>query len=86
MTVPPNGNYRHLLLAAAASAGVLAGCHDDRHGPAGPPQSAQALDTAQALKIAQQASETTSPFTVDDGAVRFTDTSETSQPIMVNAM
>jgi len=45
----------------------------------------QMLDTAQVLALAQKQSETTEPFGVVDGLVVLTDTSETTQPIAVDA-
>jgi len=46
----------------------------------------QQLDTAQVLALAQQTSETSSPFQVNDGALTLTDTSDTSQAIVIDAM
>jgi hypothetical protein len=42
------------------------------------------VDTAQVLMLAQQSSETASPFQVDGGYV-FTDTSESGEPIDAGA-
>jgi hypothetical protein len=44
------------------------------------------IDTAQLLSLAQATSETSTPFAVDGGLVTFSDTSETSAPISINAM
>jgi hypothetical protein len=46
----------------------------------------QQLDTSQVLAMAQQTSETSSPFQVNDGALTLTDTSESSQAIVIDAM
>jgi len=46
----------------------------------------QQLDTAHVLALAQQTSDTSSPFQVDDGALTLTDTSDTSVPISVIGM
>jgi hypothetical protein len=77
------------LGAVGAAAIVVAACHhDDDNGS--PPNtgsttsSAQALDTAQVLALAQQTSETGTPFAVNGNALTLTDTSETSSPIGVN--
>jgi hypothetical protein len=52
-----------------------------------PPQShTQSLDTGQLLEQARQASETSDPYAVDAGALRLTDTSDSSDPILVNAV
>jgi hypothetical protein len=42
------------------------------------------VTTAEVLMLAQQTSETASPFSVDGGYV-FTDTSETGEPISAGA-
>jgi hypothetical protein len=48
--------------------------------------SAQQLDSAQVLALAQKTSEVSSPFQVDDGALTLTDTSDSSAPIGVDGM
>jgi hypothetical protein len=45
----------------------------------------QSLDTAQVLALAQKPSETATPLPVDAGLLVLNDTSETSEPITVNA-
>jgi hypothetical protein len=45
----------------------------------------QQLDTARVLALAQQTSETSSPFQVNDGALTLTDTSDSTQAIVVDA-
>jgi hypothetical protein len=85
-------NLRHILLMGAVGSVALAAaaCHDNDNGsPASTPpvsnnSSAMALDTAQVLVLAQQASETGTPFAVNGGELTLTDTSETSAPIGVN--
>ncbi len=47
---------------------------------------AQELDTAQVLTLAQKTSEVSVPIQVDDGALTLTDTSETTAAISVNGM
>jgi hypothetical protein len=47
---------------------------------------AMSLDTAQVLALAKVTSETSLPTEVDGGMVVLTDTSETSEPIEINAM
>jgi hypothetical protein len=67
----------------------VAACHHDNDNGAPPnavttTSTAQALDTAQVLALAQQTSETSTPFAVNGNALTLTDTSETSAPIGVN--
>ncbi len=54
--------------------------------PSNPNLSVKSLDTAGVLAIAQQTSETSTPFPVDGGALVLTDTSETSEPISIDGM
>jgi hypothetical protein len=70
------------------SAGLVAACGGDDHPNASAPTVPipQMLDTAQVLSLAQATSQTSTPFSVDGGLVTFSDTSETSVPILVNAM
>jgi hypothetical protein len=70
------------------SAGLVVGCGGDGHPNAAEPPVPipQMIDTAQVLSLAQATSETSTPFTVDGGLVTFSDTSETSAPISINAM
>jgi hypothetical protein len=80
------------IVAAAATAAVaLSACGD--HNSAGvvqtpvaigPPK--QALDTAQVLALAQTSSEVDQPLQVDGGQLTLTDSSDTTEPINVNAM
>jgi hypothetical protein len=44
----------------------------------------QVLDTDQLLAQARVTSESSEPYPVDDGLLKFTDTSETTEPIGVN--
>jgi hypothetical protein len=84
-----------LLLGTIGFAALLAACGGNNNGSsATPPTSttppvtttstAMALDTAQVLALAQQTSETSTPFAVNGNALTLTDTSETSAPIGVN--
>jgi hypothetical protein len=87
-----------LIAVAAILTGTLAGC-DDESGmsgagaagsaaPAPSPQPqvhVQSLDTLQLLEQARQVSNTADPYLVNGGALRLTDTSEGSDPILVNA-
>lgn len=76
-----------LGLSLALAGGLLSGCGgDDTHAAMPPGPSTLALDTAQALTLAQQSSETSSPFMVAAGALTLTDTSETSEPIAIVVM
>ena len=83
-------NRTNLVLGAAALAacGLTAcGSHEQPMSSVIPvmPQS-QSLDTAQVLALAQQTSETSTPFQINDGAVTLDDLSDTSEPINVDAM
>jgi hypothetical protein len=44
----------------------------------------QSLDTAQVLTQARQLSETESPYTVDDGMLRITGTSDSAEPLGID--
>jgi hypothetical protein len=76
------------LGAAAIAAACLSACGD--HGSSSTatptPPMAQELDTAAVLAMAQKTSEVSQPIAVDDNAVILTDTSDTTEPISVNAM
>ncbi len=75
------------ILGSVALAGLVAACHDNHQGAAPPaPSTALALDTAHVLQLAQLSSETTNPSVVNGGAITITDTSETSQPLVINGM
>ncbi len=54
-------------------------------GPGGTTATQQKLDTQNVLAQAQMSSETGIPYTVDDGVVVLTDTSDTTAPISINA-
>jgi len=47
---------------------------------------AMSLDTAQVLAQAKETSETSAPYAVNDGAMRLTDTSDTSEPLGINGI
>ena len=85
-----------LISVAAAVAAILAACggHDNSSPsppmsstptPPTPPSTNLSLTTNEFLMgYAEQPSETASPHAVNDGALGFSDTSETSTPISVN--
>jgi hypothetical protein len=78
-----------LVGAAALAAASLSACGD--HAASGSMSmattpTAQELDTAQLLALAQKTSEVSAPIQVDDGALTLTDTSETTAAISVNGM
>jgi hypothetical protein len=82
-----------LIGVAAVLAACVAGCGGTgtTTPPAVPasvmPQSkSQSLDTAQVLTQARETSETADPYRVDDGALQLTDTSDSADPIVVNAI
>jgi hypothetical protein len=52
--------------------------------PASSSPTVQSLDTAQLLAQARQSSETESPYTVDDGMLRITGTSDTTEPLPID--
>jgi hypothetical protein len=78
-----------IFAIAATAASALSGCGDGGGGSvsavAPPPSSStEVLDTAQVLTQARQTSETSEPYSVNDGALVLTDTSETTEPLSVN--
>jgi hypothetical protein len=76
-----------LGLTIGAGVGLMPGCGSGENNAAqnsSPAPTAQSLDTAAVLKLAQTGSEVTEPFAVNAGALTLTDTSETSDPISVN--
>jgi hypothetical protein len=86
-----------LVTSVGVALGLLGGCGGADNGPpvasggsgssapGGTTPSQQSLDTQGVLAQAQTRSETASPYTVDDGALELTDTSETTAPISINA-
>jgi hypothetical protein len=77
-----------IVLGLGILAGTLISACGDNNGPMPVAQTPvpQALDTAQVLALALKSSETNQPFVIDGGALTFTDTSETSEPISINLM
>jgi len=82
---------RKITMIAAAAAGVaaLAGCggSDGSATMAAPPTTpaGQGLVTSQVLSQARQSSETTDPYAVNNGVVSLLDSSETTDPINIDA-
>jgi len=85
-----------LIAVAAILTGTLAGCDGGsamsgaaasaaQSQPPQPQEHAQSLDTLQLLEQAREVSNTADPYLVNGGALRLTDTSESSDPILVNA-
>ena len=87
------------IAVVAIVIGTVAGCDDESamsgasaagstaQSPAPQPQMhAQSLDTLQLLEQARQVSNTADPYLVNGGALRLTDTSDSSDPILVNAI
>lgn len=74
------------LAACGLGVALLTACNGDKSAMAVATPTAQSLDTMQLLAMAQQTSEVSEPFTVVGGALKFTDTSETTSPITVNVM
>jgi len=69
----------------AITAATLAGCGGDNGGTATlTPSPSVALDTAQVLAQAREASETSSAYSVIGGAVALTDTSDHTEPLAVD--
>jgi len=54
--------------------------------PPQPQVRSQSLDTAQLLEQARRSSETDDPYAVDGGALTLNDTSDSTDPIFVNAI
>ncbi len=80
-----------IMTSVGLAAGLVSGCGGGDQGQAGggssnPPPTSVSLSTGDVLTLAQKPSETASPFAVNGGAVMLTDTSETAEPINVNAM
>ncbi len=82
-----------ILGAICAAPCILAACGGNDNGsststttPTPPPTTSNVmeLDTAQVLALAQVTSETSTPFSVNGGALVLTDTSQTSSPLSVN--
>jgi len=69
-----------VLVTAAATA-----CNDGGSSALPEPTGPQSLSTAQVLDQARHITETGSPYVVNDGGLTLTDTSDTSEPIGVNA-
>jgi hypothetical protein len=74
-----------VIATAALVVAAVTACHD--HGSTGSSESTgpQSIGTAQVLDQARHTTETGSPYPVNDRALTLTDTSETSEPIGVNA-
>ena len=81
---------RAVLPAIGVVATLVTACGGHDQGttmtPPPPPPTTQSLDTAAVLAMAMMSSESADPLVVDDGAVTLTDTSETTDPISVDAM
>jgi hypothetical protein len=73
--------------ALALTVQIAACGGNDRSTASAPPApTPQTVDTADVLGLAQVSSEASIPFPVNRDLVTFSDTSETSAPISVNAM
>jgi hypothetical protein len=81
-----------IMTSVGLAAGLVSGCGGGDSGQAAgggggsTTPTSVSLSTGDVLTLAQKASETAAPFAVDAGALTLTDTSETSEPINVNAM
>ncbi len=83
-----------IITSVGLAAGLVSGCGGGDSGQAATgaggggnsTPSSVPLSTGDVLSLAQKTSESAAPFAVDAGAVTLTDTSETSEPINVNAM
>jgi hypothetical protein len=78
-----------VLSAMGVAATLVTACGHDDHTAMNPPPpspTVQSLDTAAVLAMAMMSSETSDPIMVDDGVVVLTDTSETTDPISLDAM
>ncbi len=85
-----------IMTSVGLAAGLVSGCGGGDHGQTsgggmgsgggGTMPSSVSLSTGDVLTLAQKTSETASPYAVDGGALMLTDTSETSEPLSINAM
>jgi hypothetical protein len=90
--------YGLYLILAGFSIGAVSGCGGSgvaasaapaATAQAQPPPAqvhAQSLDTAQLLEQARRTSETADPYAVDGGALTLDDTSDSTEPLLVNAI
>jgi hypothetical protein len=81
---------RTALTAAVLTVAGMSACGDGTNDVASLPgqpttPQQQNLDTAQVLALAQKPSETATPFNVNAGMLELTDTSDTTEPVTVNA-
>jgi hypothetical protein len=78
-----------MIAATAAGAAALSGCGGSEESaamsPPLTPPPGQGLVTSQVLAQARQSSETAEPYAVNDGAVWLLDSSETTDPINLDA-
>ena len=74
-----------VIATAALVVAAVTACHDHGSSGSSEPTGPQSLDTAQVLDQARHTTETGSPYAVNDGLLTLTDTSDTSEPISVNA-
>ena len=80
-----------IMTGVGLAAGLVSGCGGNDHGQAATGTGSTAptsvsLSTQDNLSLAQKTSETSTPFAVDGGALLLTDTSDTSEPVSINAM
>ena len=85
-----------IMTSVGLAAGLVSGCGGGDHGQTSvggmgsgggsTMPSSVSLSTGDVLTLAQKTSETASPYAVDGGALMLTDTSETSEPLSINAM
>jgi hypothetical protein len=82
-----------IMTSVGVAAGLVSGCGGGNQGQSAGGGSggstaptSVSLTTVDVLSLAQKQSETAAPFALDSGAVMLTDTSETSEPININAM
>ena len=78
-----------MIAATAAGVAALSGCGgSDESAAMSPPLTpppGQGLVTSQVLAQARQSSETAEPYAINDGAVSLQDSSETTDPINLDA-
>ena len=76
-----------LIVGGSSVLLLVASCGGHDHMAQTPPPTVpttQSLSTADVLAQARQPAETTDPYVVNDGAIKFTDTSEETEPVSVN--
>jgi hypothetical protein len=79
-----------IMTSVGLAAGLVSGCGGGQGQgaatTAAPVSTSQSLNTQKVLVQAQTPSETTTPYTVNAGALTLTDTSDTTEPLNIDGM